>query len=55
MSANDARVSAVNRRDVLKLVSAASTAVVPLGTAAAGDQRAPAPQPSPRYTFFNFE
>jgi len=55
MSANDARVSTVNRRDVLKLVGAASTAVVPLGTAAAGDQRAPAPQPSPRYTFFNFE
>ncbi len=53
MSANDTKVAGVSRREVLKLVGAAGAGTLPLGTAAAGDQRAPAPPP--HYTFFNFE
>src|SRR5690348_6533161 len=41
MSADDLRPAAVNRRQLLKLVGAASTATLPLGTVAAGDERAP--------------
>ena len=65
MSANDPRRVRVNRRDVLRLVGAASAGTLPLGTAAACDEpqkpeaaqnAAPAAAPpSPRYAFFNFE
>jgi gluconate 2-dehydrogenase gamma chain len=59
MSANDARVARVNRRELLKLVGAASAGTLPLGTAAAcaeepGQAAAQNAAPAPRYTFFNF-
>jgi len=65
MSANDARGGGVNRRELLKLVGAASAGTLPLGAAAAGDEQqkqAPAGDAkpvgspgAPRYGFFNFE
>jgi gluconate 2-dehydrogenase gamma chain len=63
MSTNDAKGAGVSRRELLKLVGAASTGALPLGTAAAADQHAPAapcgssavrPVPTARYVFFNF-
>jgi gluconate 2-dehydrogenase gamma chain len=46
MSADDPRIAAVNRRQLLKLVGAASAGALPLGAAAAGGEGAPA-DPNP--------
>ena len=42
MSANDPKVAGVNRRQLLKLVGAAGAGALPVGSATAGDERAPA-------------
>ena len=57
MTAHDAKPTGVSRREVLKLVGAASAGTLPVGTAAASEERAPALEPprAPPYTFFNFE
>jgi gluconate 2-dehydrogenase gamma chain len=66
MSANDAKAAGVSRRELLKLVGAASAGTLPLASAAASEQSSPAdptpcgptaatPPTTPRYTFFNFE
>jgi len=57
MSTNDGRAVGVNRRQVLKLVGAASAGTLPLGTAAqnATAQTPQTPAHTPQYTFFNFE
>jgi gluconate 2-dehydrogenase gamma chain len=54
MSTKDGRTVGVNRRQVLKLVGAASAGTLPLGTAAQ-NATPQAPARAPQYTFFNFE
>lgn len=54
MSTKDERTVGVNRRQVLKLVGAASAGTLPLGTAAQ-NATPQAPARAPQYTFFNFE
>jgi gluconate 2-dehydrogenase gamma chain len=56
MSTNDPKVTGVNRRQLLKLVGAASAGALPVATTTASPSAEPAPAPrAPRYTFFNFE
>jgi gluconate 2-dehydrogenase gamma chain len=54
MSTNDGRTAGVNRRQVLKLVGAASAGTLPLG-ATAQNATPQTPARAQPYTFFNFE